>query len=134
MAQAGPRRRGALIVESDGRTGELGAAMFGEFGLDVRRVESARAAIAHLVDRPGEIQVVLTGTMAGELDGAALARRIGVLWPTISVIVTSDAPPRPGEDRPVRATYLPTPCPPLEIVSVAEKAARANDWIGSVAL
>lgn len=134
MAPSGPHANIALVVEDDCGSSELGAAMLAEFGLDVVSVRSAEAAIAHLVQCAGRVRLVLAGNCAGDMKGDALARRIGVLWPTVSVIVTPDGTASRDHDRPARATYLPKSWHPLEMVSIAERAARADHSVHSLAL
>lgn len=131
MARTGPQRMSALVVEDDCRRGDLGAVMLGEFDLDVERVRSPEAAIAHMTERGSDVGVVLVGDCNG-IGSAGLARRIGVLWPSVSVILTSDVPA--GESLPASATRLPASWKPLDIVSIVERAARADHSIRAVAL
>ena len=134
MARTGPHTGIALVVDDDCGSSEFGVEMLGELGLDVVTVRSAEAAIDHLMRYPGRVRLVLAGNCTGDLKGDALARRIGILWPTISVIVTPDGSAVRDHDRPVRATYLPQSWRPLDVVSVAERAARADHSVHSLTL
>lgn len=127
--------RAALVVEKDRRESELGAAMLREFDLAVTQVQSAEEAIGVLCERPNEVGVVLADVkLSGAIDGLGLARRVSVLWPSISLILTSDEPGVAAERLPARATYVPKPWRGLDIVSAAERAARADHSVRAVVL
>ena len=125
----------ALIVEDDLGQSELGAMMLEEFDLRVEQVRSAEEAIAHLCERSGEITVLLADVrLAGEMDGLALAHRVAVLWPGVSVIVTSGQGHVAAGDLPARATFIPKPWRALDIVAAAEEASRADHSLRAVPL
>lgn len=125
----------ALIVEDDAAQSELGAAMLGEFDLHVEQVQSAEDAIEHLCERSGQVTVLLADiNLPGKMDGLALAQRVAVLWPAVSVIITSGRPEVPAAELPERATFIPKPWRALDIVAVAERAARADHTVRSVQL
>ncbi len=135
MASASQLRPIALIVEDDLAQSELGAAMLEEFDLNVRQVQTAEDAIEHLRERSGEVTVLVADVnLPGPMDGMALARSVAVLWPGISVIVTSgDLGERLG-DLPDGCVYVPKPWRPLDIVAAAERAARADHSVHALHL
>ena len=135
MFEAGDNRRTALIVEERSGIAELGAAMLAEFDLDVEFAPSAETAIDHLCRRGGQIDVVLSGVRPpGRMTGAALARRISVLWPTVSVILMSDEPGQEPASLPARAAVIPKPWLPLNVVAATERAWRADHTVKAVRL
>ena len=128
-------RLGALIVEDDGGLSALGAEMLQEFELDVAQVQTAEAAIEHLRACGGSIAVLVADVnLPGAMDGVALARSVSVLWPEISVIVTSGHPGDRLSDLPERAVFVPKPWRPLDIVAAAERAARADHTVQGIQL
>lgn len=128
-------RMSALIVEDDHGQSELGAAILREFDLTVEQVRSAEEAINYLCSKAGEISVVLADVnLAGAMNGIALAHRVAVLWPALSVIVTSGDPGACLGDLPPRATYIPKPWRALDIVAAAERAFRADHSVRAVEL
>ncbi|TDR94748.1 response regulator [Enterovirga rhinocerotis] len=134
MSTAGLRRRTALIVESDRCRSDLAAMMMKEFDLEITQVADADDAIDHLCASPSGVDIALIEmSLDGSMDGLALARRISVLWPTMSVIVTSrtvcsgDAPALPS-----RTTFVRKPCRPLDIVAATANAARADHSLRSL--
>jgi DNA-binding NtrC family response regulator len=130
----GPRAI-ALIVEDDAAQSELGAVMLEEFDLCVRQVQTAEDAIEHLRDRSGEVTVVLADVnLPGPMNGMSLARHVSVLWPGISVIVTSGDPGAHLCELPEQCVYVPKPWRPLDIVAAAERAARADHSVHAVRL
>lgn len=132
---SGQRAITALIVEDDLGQSELGAMMLEEFDLQVAQVRSAEEAIEHLCKRSGEITVLLADVrLAGEMDGLALAHRVSVLWPGVSVIVTSGHDHVAAADLPAQATFIPKPWRALDIVAIAEEAARADHSLRAVPL
>jgi DNA-binding NtrC family response regulator len=135
MAHEQRTRAIALIVEDDIAQSQLGAEMLEEFELTVRQVQTAEDAIEHLRTRSGEITVLVADiNLAGPMDGVSLARSVAVLWPGISVIVTSGDPGERLGDLPDTCVYVPKPWRPLDIVSAAERASRADHSIHAVQL
>lgn len=151
MAYADPNTMGALIVEKgqdfekgqlfeEGQdveksqdVGDLGAMMRSELDLHVDRVSSAEAALAHLRERGGATALMVADIdLSGQMDGLALARSVCVLWPSISVIVTSNTPLDMLPALPERAVYVAKPWRALDIVSAAERAARADHSVHAV--
>jgi DNA-binding response OmpR family regulator len=125
----------ALIVEDDPAQSALGAVMLEEFNLSVRQVQTAEDAIEHLRTRGGEVTVVVADVnLPGPMDGVSLARSVCVLWPAISVIVTSGDPGERLEELPAGCVYVPKPWRPLDIVAATERAARADHSVHAVRL
>lgn len=126
-------RTTALVVESDPAVSALGAAMIGEFGLDVDQVASAEAALDHLCARAGAVGVVVADLhLCGPMDGVQLAQRIAVLWPTVSVIVVARHDHDHVMELPGTATFLRRPWQALDLVSAAERATRADHSVHAV--
>ncbi|NNM72176.1 response regulator [Enterovirga aerilata] len=135
MTYAPHRKPIALIVEDDLAQCELGAALLEELDLSVRQVQTAEDAIQHLRDRSGEVTVLVADVnLPGPMDGVSLARSVSVLWPGISVIVTSGAPGGRLGDLPPNCVYVPKPWRPLDIAAAAERAARADHSVHAVRL
>lgn len=129
------RRQRALVVEDDRCISELGAAMLEQFDLAVDQVSTAEEAIEHLRAWGGRVAVLLVDIhLPGSMDGLALARGVSVLWPSITLILTSSDPGRRPERMPERAVYVPKPWRALDIVAVAERAARQDHSIRSLRL
>jgi DNA-binding NtrC family response regulator len=125
MTDPGQIQRRALVVEDDSYISELGALMLEQFGLAVTQVRTAEEAIDHLRACGGEVDVLIADIhLPGAMDGVSLVRSVAVLWPMISLIVTSgDLEARLG-DLPTRASFVPKPWRALDIVSLAERASR----------
>ena len=135
MTRARETKHRALIVEDDAAQCELGAVMLEEFDLDVRRVNTAEDAIDHLRDSSGQITVLLADVnLPGPMDGMSLARSVSLLWPAISVIVTSGDPGERLGALPERCVYVPKPWRPLDIVAAAERAASADHSVHGIRL
>jgi DNA-binding NtrC family response regulator len=135
MSTVEPTHRRALVVEDDSCLSELGAVMLEQFGLSVTQVSSAEDAVDHLRACGGDVDIaIIDVNLPGDMDGVALARSIAVLWPGISVIVTSGHPGRRLEHLPDRAVYVPKPWRALDIVSLAERAARDDHSVHAIRL
>jgi CheY-like chemotaxis protein len=135
MTEASHSRRRALVVEDDRCVSELGALLLEQFGLSVAQVESAEDAIDHLRACGGSVDILITDiNLPGAMDGVSLARSVAVLWPLISVIVTSGDPGLRLTDLPDQAAYVPKPWRALDIVSLTERAARADHSIHALRL
>jgi DNA-binding NtrC family response regulator len=131
---AAPVRR-ALVVEDDSCVSELGALMLEQFGLAVSQVRSAEEAIEHLQDCGGEVNVLIADVnLPGAMDGVALARSVAVLWPAITLIVTSGDPGQRLAAMPEHAAFVPKPWRALDIVALAERASRGDHSIRSLRL
>ena len=135
MKAAGRGRWTALIVEDDPGQSELMALLLREFDLEVAQAGSAEEAIDHLRAESGAITVLLADiNLPGPMDGLALAHRVSVVWPSISVIVTSGGPALNATALPPRATFVAKPWRPLDIVAAAERASRADHSVRAVRL
>jgi CheY-like chemotaxis protein len=125
----------ALVVEDDVRIRDLGAMLLQEFGLAVDQVGTAEEAIAYLREWGGEIAVLLADIhLPGPMDGVALARSVSVLWPSITVIVTSADPFYRTDDMPAGTVYVSKPWRALDIVAIAEQASRQDHSVRSIRL
>lgn len=125
----------ALIVEDDPAQSVLGAAMLEQFDLDVRQVACAEDAIDHLRDTSGAVTVIIADVnLPGPMDGVTLAQRVSVLWPGISLIVTSGDPGERLRRLPDQCVFVPKPWRPLDIVAAAERAARADHSVHALRL
>lgn len=134
MRHADRQRRGALIVEDDRGQSELGAIMLAEFDLTVRQVETAEEAIEHLRENGNDVSVLIVDVnLPGAMDGVSLARSVSVLWPGISLIVTSGDPGHRLSALPDRCVYVPKPWRALDIVAAAERASHGDQTIGALA-
>jgi len=110
MTQAAHIPRRALVVEDDCSISELGALMLEQFGLVVTQVQTSEEAIEHLRDCGGEMDILIADiNLPGAMDGIALVRSVAVLWPLISLIVTSGNPGERLTDMPARAVFVPKP-------------------------
>jgi CheY-like chemotaxis protein len=135
MIQAGHIRRRALVVEDDSVISELGALLLEQFGLTVSQVRTAEEAVDHLRACGGDVDILIADiNLPGAMNGVALARSVAVLWPMISLIVTSGDPGLHLTDLPDRAFYVPKPWRALDIVSFAERAARADHSVQALRL
>lgn len=135
VTYADPNTMGALIVEEGRGVDDLGAMMRSELDLHVDQVSDAEAALAHLRERGGATALMVADVhLPGSMDGLALARSVCVLWPSISVILTSDTPLDMLPAFPERAVYVARPWRALDIVSAAERAARADHSVHAVRL
>lgn len=135
MTQASHSGRRALVVEDDRCVSELGALLLEQFGLMVAQVQTAEEAVEHLRACGGDIDVLIADVnLPGAMDGVALARSVAVLWPQISLIVTSGDPGGRLTDLPHGAVYVPKPWRALDIVSLAERAARADHSVHALRL
>lgn len=131
----GKRRMTALIVEDDRGQSELAALVLRELDLDVIQVVSGSEAIAQLCDLSCTISVALIDIhLEGDMDGIALAARVAVLWPNVSVLVTSGDLDAADGSLPTHATFVPKPWRPLDIVAAAERASRADHSLRAVRL
>ena len=67
--------------------------MLTELGYNVTRVDCAAGAVAALEANPAFDIVFSDLVMPGEMDGIALAREIGRLWPSLPVLLTTGFSP-----------------------------------------
>ena len=120
-----PRRAPiALIVEDDPDLRVLAAALLEESELSVVECESAEEAMSALVRDGDDVALVFADIrLPGLLDGVDLARRVKVLWPHITMIVTSGYAEVRPQALPEGVTYLPKQWLALDVLMQAERAA-----------
>jgi two-component system, response regulator PdtaR len=82
-----------LIVEDEPFTRLMGADALSSAGYAVLEAGSAIEALRILEANP-DVRVVFTDVdMPGSLDGLELARRIGLIWPSIGIVISSGHAP-----------------------------------------
>ena len=114
----------ALIVEDDPDLRVLAATLLEESELRVIECESAEQAISVLVRDGDDIALVFADIrLPGLLDGVDLARRVKVLWPQITMVVTSGYTDTRPPALPEGVTYMPKPWLALDVLMQAERAA-----------
>jgi DNA-binding NtrC family response regulator len=120
MGQSKPFRATALVVEDDPMQREMIALLLEESHFDVIECESAEAAEAVLRRIAGELSLVMTDvSLAGSMNGVALAYVAKRYNPELDVIVTSGQPlPEP---LPEGVLYWSKPWAPLDVIRLAER-------------
>jgi CheY-like chemotaxis protein len=120
----------ALIVEDDPTIRELAAALLEESDLRVVECEDAEQALALLCKHGEEIALIFADVrLPGLLDGVDLALRVKVLWPRITMMVTTGFPGDRVQALPDNVVYMPKPWLPLDVLRQAEHACdRAREW------
>ena len=114
----------ALIVEDDPDLRVLAAALLEESELSVVECESAEEAMSVLVRDGDDVALVFADIrLPGLLDGVDIARRVKMLWPHITMIVTSGYAEVRPQALPEGVTYLPKPWLALDVLMQAERAA-----------
>jgi signal transduction histidine kinase len=78
-----------LVVEDNPEVGKVSVSLLEDIGYTALLVGNADEALAHLSTRPNIDLVFSDIVMPGEMDGIALAARIGMLYPRIPVVLTS---------------------------------------------
>jgi CheY-like chemotaxis protein len=115
----------ALIVEDDPIVRELAAALLEESDLRVVECEDAEQAFASLCKFGEEIALIFADVrLPGLLDGVDLAQRAKVLWPHITMVVTTGYPGARLEALPDNVVYMPKPWLALDVLMQAEHAAE----------
>lgn len=123
----------ALVVDGAFGCCEADAAFWSEFGLEMRCVETSDEALDVLTRYGNEIAVVMAGAAAlGRMNAVAFARSVAILWPAITVILTSEIVGEPATELPVGVVRLREPWRPLDIVAASERAARADHSVRSL--
>ena len=113
----------ALIVEDDPLVRELAAALLEESELRVVECEDAEQAFASLCKYGEEIVLIFADVrLPGLLDGVDLAQRAKVLWPHITMVVTTGYPGARLEALPENVVYMPKPWLALDVLMQAEHA------------
>ena len=120
----------ALIVEDDPIIRELAAALLEETDMRVVECEDAEQAFAALCRDGDDIAMIFADIrLPGLLDGVDLAQRAKVLWPRITMVVTTGYPGERLEALPDNVVYMPKPWLALDVLMQAEHAAhRAREW------
>lgn len=120
----------ALIVEDEPVVRELAAALLEETDLRVVECEDAEQAFAALCKYGDDIALIFTDIrLPGLLDGVDLAQRAKVLWPRITMVVTTGYPGERLDALPDNVIYLPKPWLALDVLMQAEHAVdRAREW------
>jgi len=120
MGQSKPFRATALVVEDDPMQREMIALLLEESHFDVIECESAEAAEAVLRRIAGQISLVMTDvSLAGSMNGVALAYVAKRYNPKLDVIVTSGEPL--AEPLPEGVLYWSKPWAPLDVIRLAER-------------
>ena len=115
----------ALIVEDDPIVRELAAALLEESDLRVVECEDAEQAFASLCKFGEEIALIFADVrLPGLLDGVDLAQRAKVLWPHITMVVTTGYPGARLDALPDNVVYMPKPWLALDVLMQAEHAAE----------
>jgi len=123
MGQSKPFRATALVVEDDPMQREMISLLLEESHFDVIECESAEAAEVVLRRIAGELALVMTDvSLAGTMNGVALAYVAKRYNPKLDVIVTSGRP-LPGP-LPEGAQYWAKPWAPLDVIRLAERASH----------
>jgi DNA-binding NtrC family response regulator len=124
MGQAKPFRATALVVEDDPMQREMISLLLEESDFDVIECESAEAAALVLERQAGKIALVMTDvSLAGTMNGVALAHVAKHCNPQLEVIVTSGSPvPQPLPDG---VEFWSKPWAPLDVIRLAERKSAA---------
>jgi DNA-binding NtrC family response regulator len=123
MGQSKPFRATALVVEDDPMQREMIALLLEESHFDVIECESAEAAEAVLRRIAGELSLVMTDvSLAGSMNGVALAYVAKRYNPELDVIVTSGEPLL--EPLPEGVAYWSKPWAPLDVIRLAERTSH----------
>lgn len=119
----------ALIVEDEPSVRELAAALLEESELRVLECEDAEAAFAALCKHGEDIALIFSDVrLPGLFDGVDLAQRAKVMWPHITMVVTTGYPGARLEALPDNVVYMPKPWLALDVLVQAEQAAdRARE-------
>jgi len=122
-------RAPVLIVEDDPDLRVLAAALLEESDLRVVECEDAEQAFAALCRQAEDIALIFADIrLPGLLDGVDLAQRVSVLWPHVTMIVTSGHPGERVKALPEHVVYLPKPWLALDVLMQAEQASdRARE-------
>jgi two-component system, cell cycle response regulator CpdR len=120
MGQSRPFRATALVVEDDPMQREMISLLLEESHFDVIECESAEAAEAVLRRIAADLALVMTDvSLAGAMNGVALAHVAKRCNPKLDVVVTSGDPlPEP---LPEGTQYWAKPWAPLDVIRLAER-------------
>jgi DNA-binding NtrC family response regulator len=116
----------ALVVEDDTELRWLTATLFEESEFEAIECASAEAALAVMLLRGKEVDMVFADIrLAGAMDGIDLAREVKLRWPHLTVVLTSGDPPARIAQLPPGVEYMPKPWQPLNVLMAAERARLA---------
>jgi two-component system, cell cycle response regulator CpdR len=120
MGQSKPFRATALVVEDDPMQREMISLLLEESHFDVIECESAEAAEVVLRQVGRDLALVMTDvSLAGTMNGVALAHVARRYNPGLEIIVTSGSPlPEP---LPEGVAYWSKPWAPLDVIRLAEQ-------------
>ena len=130
MGQDAECSRIALIVENDMELRALAVALLEETDLRVVEASSAEEALQYLRDNAGSVAFLFSDVkLPCVLDGIDLARTVGLKWPWIRTVLTSDVPLEKDLDKVLRQVrFMPKPWRALEVLMEAEKAAASSRY------
>lgn len=81
-----------LIVDDDSQIRSLIGAVLRKHGFQIREAVDGVAGLSAVREMEGAISLLVTDHFMPGLDGAALARHVKALFPTIPVILMSSEP------------------------------------------
>ena len=81
--------RRVLLVEDNETVGQFARSLLSELGQVVTWVQSGEAALELLDEAADKFDLVFTDVVMTGMNGVELARRIGVRWPALRVVLTS---------------------------------------------
>jgi DNA-binding NtrC family response regulator len=123
MGTREPKRATALVVEDDAELRWLTATLLEESNFDAVECESAEAALAIMLMRGKEIDMVFADVrLAGAMDGIDLACEVKLRWPHLTFVLTSGGTPARLAELPPGVEYMPKPWQPLNVLMAAERA------------
>jgi CheY-like chemotaxis protein len=119
--------RVALVVEDDKELRALAVALLEETDLRVLEASSGEEALHYLHDHAGEVTLIFSEVkLPCYMGGVDLARLVGLRWPWIRTVLTSDAPPADDLDKTLRRVrFMQKPWLPLAVLMEAERAVQA---------
>jgi CheY-like chemotaxis protein len=113
----------ALIVEDDPDLREVAAAVLRQTDLRIVTCEDSEEAFATLCKQGNEVAFIFTDIhLPGVLDGVDLVHRVGVLWPRVTVIVTSGDAGARRKSLPDDIVYMPKPWVAADVLMQAWRA------------
>jgi CheY-like chemotaxis protein len=114
----------ALVVEDDPDLREVAAAVLRQTDLRIVTCEDSEEAFATLCKRGNDVAFLFTDIhLPGILDGVDLVRRVGVLWPQVTMIVTSGDAGVRWKSLPNDIVYMQKPWVAADVLIQAWRAA-----------
>ena len=122
-----------LVVEDDLLVRALTAEMLTQAGLTVVEAENTGPALELLLCNADDIAVIITDVlMPGHLDGIDFAKAVSLMWPGISILVTSGYDAGGRSEGVPGARFLAKPWRPLDVINFVldgvDKASRSAAW------